>query len=189
VASPGTRVQDRTKLKDRSEHPACWSSQPQPKKKKRGGERKDSLNPIKISFEDLFQFALYLEEAPINPEKDSEGNPRNSKEHKTETSIPQKQGGKGKNHKKNGGKASILKGQGLPSCDFCGRKGQTKTACRVKQKAMASAKKDTKDRSAQWETDKAEKAQAFAAAASTSKQKIVLVMKMKMKMTRTKRLL
>jgi hypothetical protein len=48
---------------------------------------------------------------------------------------------------KSGGKTSILKGQELPSCDFCGRKGHTKTACRMKQKAMASAKNDTKDRS------------------------------------------
>jgi hypothetical protein len=58
----------------------------------------------------------------------------------------------------------------LPSCDFCGRKGHTKTACRVKKKAMASAKKGTKDRIAQWKKDKAEKSQAFAAAASTSEQ-------------------
>jgi hypothetical protein len=35
---------------------------------------------------------------------------------------------------------------------------------------MASAKKDTKDRSAQWKKEKAEKAQAFAAAVSISKQ-------------------
>jgi hypothetical protein len=62
-----------------------------------------------------------------------------------------------------------LKGQDLPSCDFCGRKGHTETACRVKQKAMASAKKDNKDIIVQWKKDKAEKAQAFAAAASTSK--------------------
>jgi hypothetical protein len=57
----------------------------------------------------------------------------------------------------------------LPSCDFCGRKGHTETACRIKQKAMASAKKDTKDRSAQQKKNKAEKDQAFAAAASSSK--------------------
>jgi hypothetical protein len=54
----------------------------------------------------------------------------------------------------------------LPSCDFCGRKGHTETACRIKQKAMASAKKDTKDIIVQWKKDKAEKAQAFAAATS-----------------------
>jgi hypothetical protein len=35
---------------------------------------------------------------------------------------------------------------------------------------MASAKKDTKDRSTQWIKDLVEKAQDFAAAASTSKQ-------------------
>jgi hypothetical protein len=35
---------------------------------------------------------------------------------------------------------------------------------------MASAKKDTKDRSAQWEKDKAEKAQTFVAAASSTKK-------------------
>jgi hypothetical protein len=64
-----------------------------------------------------------------------------------------------------------LKGQELPSCDFCGRKCHTKKACRIKQKAMASAKKDTKERSAKCKKDKAEKAQAFAAAASTSQKK------------------
>jgi hypothetical protein len=90
----------------------------------------------------------------INPGKDSEGNPRNSKEQKTETSIPRNQWGKGKNHKNSGGITSILKGQELPSCDFCCRKGHTKTACRIKQKEMAYAKKDTKDRSAQWKKDK-----------------------------------
>jgi hypothetical protein len=58
----------------------------------------------------------------------------------------------------------------LPCCDFCGRKGHIETACRVKQKAMASAKKDTKYRSTQWKKDKAEKAQSFAAVASASKQ-------------------
>jgi hypothetical protein len=63
-----------------------------------------------------------------------------------------------------------LKGQELPYCDFCGRKGHTETACRVKKKAMASAKNDTKDRIAKWKKDKAKKSQAFAAAASTSKQ-------------------
>jgi hypothetical protein len=63
-----------------------------------------------------------------------------------------------------------LKCQELPSCDFCGRKGHTETECRVKQKSMASAKKDTEDRSAQCKKDKAEKAQALPAAASTSKQ-------------------
>jgi hypothetical protein len=78
-----------------------------------------NTEPIKMSLEDLFQFALNIEEAAINPGKDYEGNPRNSKEQKTDTSIPWNQGGKGKNHKKNGGKASILKGQALPSCDFC----------------------------------------------------------------------
>jgi hypothetical protein len=131
-----------------------------------------NTEPIEMSLQDLFQFALNIEEAAINLGKDAEGNPRNSKEHKTKTSIPRKQGGKG--HKKSGGKTSILKGQELPSCDFCGRKGHTKTAYRIKQKAMNSAKKDTKDRSLQWKKDKAEKAQAFAAAAasaaSTSKQ-------------------
>jgi hypothetical protein len=59
----------------------------------------------------------------------------------------------------------------LPSCDFCGRKGHTKTTCRIKQKSTAYAKKDTKDRSAHWKKDTAEKAQSFSAAASTSKQK------------------
>jgi hypothetical protein len=126
--------------------------------------------PIKMNLEELFQFALNIEEAAINPGKDSEGNPRNSKEQIAETTIPRRQGGKGKNHKKSGGKTSILKGQELLSCDFCGRKGHLETACRIKQKAMASAKKDTKDRSTQWIKDKAERAQAFSAAAAYSKQ-------------------
>jgi hypothetical protein len=53
----------------------------------------------------------------------------------------------------------------LPSCDFCGREGHNETACRIKKKAMASAKKYTKDRGDQWKKDKSEKAQAFGAAA------------------------
>jgi hypothetical protein len=126
-----------------------------------------NTEPIEMNLE---EFALNIEEASINPGKDSEGNPRNRKETKTETTIPRKQGGKGKSHKKNGGKSSILKSQEIPSCDFCGRKGHTETACRIKQKATASAKKDTKDRSTQWKKDKDEKVQAFDAAAASSKQ-------------------
>jgi hypothetical protein len=113
---------------------------------------------IEMSLEDLFQFALNIEEASINADKDSEGNPRNSKEQITETSVPRKQGRKGKNHKKNGVKGSILKSQELPSHDFFGRKDHTETACRFKQKSKASAKKDTKDRGSQWKKDRAKKA-------------------------------
>jgi hypothetical protein len=116
-----------------------------------------NTQPIEMNLEELFQFALNIEEAAINPGKDSEGNPRNRKEHRTETNIARKQGGKGKHHKKSGGKTSILKGQELQSCDFCGRKGHTETACRINQKAMASAKKETKDRSTQRKKYKAEK--------------------------------
>jgi hypothetical protein len=96
----------------------------------------------------LFQFTLNIEEASINPGKDAEGNPRNSKDKKSEATIPWNQGGrKCENHKKGGRKNSILKGQNLPSCDVCGRKGHTQTACQTKQKAVASAKKDTNVRS------------------------------------------
>jgi hypothetical protein len=87
-----------------------------------------NTEPIKMNLEELFQFTLNIEEASINPGKDSEGNPWNSKETKTETTIPRKQGGKGKNHKNNRDRSSILKGQEVPSCDFCGRKGHTETA-------------------------------------------------------------
>jgi hypothetical protein len=90
--------------------------------------KETNTEPIKMNLEELFQFALNIEEAAINPRHDSEGNPRNSKEQRTETTIPRKQGGKGKNHKKSGGKSSLLKGQELPSCNFCGRKGHTETA-------------------------------------------------------------
>jgi hypothetical protein len=38
---------------------------------------------IEMSLEDLFQFALNIEEAAINPGKDAKGNPRNSKEKNT----------------------------------------------------------------------------------------------------------
>jgi hypothetical protein len=93
-----------------------------------------------------------------------------AKSRETRPLFLESRGGKGKNNKKSGGKTSILKGQELPSCDFCVRKGHTETACRIKQKAMASAKKDTKDRCTQWKKDKAKKAQAFAAAAASSKQ-------------------
>jgi hypothetical protein len=117
-----------------------------------------NTEPIEMNLEELFQFTLNIEKASINPGKDSEGNPWNSKETKTEIIIPRNQGDKGKNHKKNRGKSSILKGQEIPSCDSCGRKGRTETACRIKQKAkskkqkaMASAKKDTKDRCNKWE--------------------------------------
>jgi hypothetical protein len=103
----------------------------------------------------LFQFALNIEEVSINPGKDSEGNPQNSKEPKTDTIIPRKQGGKGKSHRKNRGKSSILKGQEIPSCDFCERKWHTETTCSIKQKAMASARKETKDRGNQWGNEKA----------------------------------
>jgi hypothetical protein len=102
--------------------------------------------PIKMNLEELFQLALNIEEASINLGKNSEGNPRNSKETKTDTVIPRKQGGKGKSHKENRGKYAILNGQEIPSCDFCGRKGHTETTCRIKQKAMASARKETKDK-------------------------------------------
>jgi hypothetical protein len=63
-----------------------------------------------------------------------------------------------------------LKGQELLSCDFCGRKGHTETACSIKQKAMASDKNYAKHRSAQCKKYKAKKSQDFDAAASTSKQ-------------------
>jgi hypothetical protein len=59
-----------------------------------------NTEPIEMNIEELFQFALSIEEASINPGKDSEGNPRNSKDTKTDTIIPRKQGGKGKSHKK-----------------------------------------------------------------------------------------
>jgi hypothetical protein len=91
-----------------------------------------NTEPIEMSLEDLFQLAIYIEETVINPGEDAEGNPRNRKELKTKNSIPRKKGFKGKNHKKCGGKSSILKGQDLPYCDFCGRKGHTETACRIK---------------------------------------------------------
>jgi hypothetical protein len=55
-----------------------------------------NTEPIEMNLEELFQFALNIEVASINPGKDSEGNPRNSKETKTETIIPRKQGGKEK---------------------------------------------------------------------------------------------
>jgi hypothetical protein len=146
-----------------------------------------NTEPIEMSLEDLFQFALNIEEADINAGKDSTGNPRNSKRQKTETSIPRNHGGKGKNHKKGGGKASILKGQELPSCDFCGKKGHTETACHIRQKSMASTKKDNKDRSAKWNMDKAEKLKPLLQQLQLQNKKIVLAMKKKM--TRTRRLL
>jgi hypothetical protein len=38
-----------------------------------------NIEPIEMNLEELFQFALNIEEASINPGKDSEGNPRDSK--------------------------------------------------------------------------------------------------------------
>jgi hypothetical protein len=54
--------------------------------------KKANTEPIEMNLEELFQFALNIEEASINPGKGSEGNPRNRKETKTETTIPRKQG-------------------------------------------------------------------------------------------------
>jgi hypothetical protein len=69
-----------------------------------------NTEPIEMILEELFQFALNIEEASVIPGKDADGNPRNSKETKTENlTIPRKQGGKDKhNHKKNRDKNSIL---------------------------------------------------------------------------------
>jgi hypothetical protein len=78
-------------------------------------------------------------------------------------------GVKGKGNKNiSGGKSSILKGRDRSSCDLCGKQGHTRSACCIKSKAMASAKKETKDRNAQCKKDKAEKAHYFASAASAS---------------------
>jgi hypothetical protein len=56
--------------------------------------KKANNEPVEMSLEDLFQFALNIEEAAINPDRDAERNSINSKEKKTKTSIPRKQGGK-----------------------------------------------------------------------------------------------
>jgi hypothetical protein len=50
-------------------------------------------DPIKMYLKYLFQFALKIEEETINPSRGDEGNPRNSKESKTEISIARKPGG------------------------------------------------------------------------------------------------
>jgi hypothetical protein len=93
---------------------------------------------------------------------------------KTETAVPQKQGG-GKvksNQKRSGGKSSILKGQERPSYDFCCKSGHTETACCIKARAIASDnKKETKDKNYQWKKEKTEKDQPFATAASASSKK------------------
>jgi hypothetical protein len=148
-----------------------------------------NTEPIKMSLEDFFQFALNIMEAAINPGKDSEGNRRNSIEQKTDTSIPRKQGGKGKNHKKNGGKTSILKGQELPSCDVCGRKGHTETACRIKQKPKKQwslLKRTPRTEAISVRRIKLKKLKPFLQLLQLQNKKIVLVIK---KMTRRKRLL
>jgi hypothetical protein len=86
-----------------------------------------NTEPIEMSLEEWFQFLLNIEEAAVNPGKNYEGNDRSSKDLNTETAVPRKQGGgKGKhNHKKGRGKFSILKGQGLPYCDLCGKPSHT----------------------------------------------------------------
>jgi hypothetical protein len=52
-----------------------------------------NTEPIEMNIKELFQFALNIEEAVINPGTDYEGNPWKSKEQRTETTIPRKQGG------------------------------------------------------------------------------------------------
>jgi hypothetical protein len=72
-----------------------------------------------------------------------------------------------------------MKGQEVPSCDFCGKTDHTESACHSKAKAMESAKKETKERNAQWKKEKAEKAISLAAASSAPpRRKKVLRMKM-----------
>jgi hypothetical protein len=46
-----------------------------------------------MSLEDLFQLVLNVEEAANDPGKVAEGNPQNSKDTHTKTTIPRKQGG------------------------------------------------------------------------------------------------
>jgi hypothetical protein len=68
-----------------------------------------NTEPIEMSLEDLFQFALNIKEAAINPGNDADGNVQNSKDTTSETTVPRKQGGgKGRDHKKGGGKSSIF---------------------------------------------------------------------------------
>jgi hypothetical protein len=43
-----------------------------------------NTEPTEMNIKELFQFALNIEEAAINPGKDSEGNPWNSKEQRAE---------------------------------------------------------------------------------------------------------
>jgi hypothetical protein len=42
-----------------------------------------NTEPMEMNLKELFQFALNIDEAVINPGKDSEGNPLNSKEQRT----------------------------------------------------------------------------------------------------------
>jgi hypothetical protein len=79
------------------------------------------------------------------------------------------EGGKGEGNKmRSGGKSFILKGQDRPSCNVFGRQGHTESACRIRAKAMASAKKESNDIIVQCKKDNAESAQSFAAVASAS---------------------
>jgi hypothetical protein len=95
--------------------------------------KEGNTDPIKTSLEELFQFALNIGEAAINPGNNFEGNARSRKEKKSETTIPRKQEGrKGKViRNRSGGKSSILKFQYRPSCDVCSRQGHTESACRI----------------------------------------------------------
>jgi hypothetical protein len=52
-----------------------------------------NTEPIEMLLEASFQFALNIEESAVNPGKDSEGNAKSSKDLKTETAVPRKQGG------------------------------------------------------------------------------------------------
>jgi hypothetical protein len=99
----------------------------------------------------LFHFTLNKEESVLNPVRNAGGNARSSKERKTETTVLWKQGG---------GKAKVMKieVEVIPlfwnfKIDhlviFCGKQGHIEPLWCIKAKAMASAKKDTKDRNDQ----------------------------------------
>jgi hypothetical protein len=139
--------------------------------------------PIEISLEDLFQFALNIEEAVINPGKDSGAILGIAKSRKPKPQLLRSRGVKVKIIRRVEEKTSILKDQEFPSCLFGGRKGHTEIACHTKQLQEKTPRTEVLSE----KRIKLKNLKSLLQLLHLLRKKIVLVMKMRT--TRTKRLL
>jgi hypothetical protein len=150
-------------------------------------EIKDATTePIEMNIEELFQFALNIEEAVINPGKDSEGNPRKSKEQRAETTIPRKQG-VGVKIINSGVKTFIFKVKNYHLVIFVLEKATPKQHAALSKNQWPLLKRTPRTELLSGKRIKLKKFKPFLQLLHLLNKMIVLVTKMRM--TRTKRLL